>query len=188
MEFNSLAYALFLAAVVAIYYTPLLTRASWRQNALLLAGSYIFYGAWDWRFLSLILLTTLSTYGVALLIERSHRRFWLVANIVLNVGILATFKYFNFFTENLAWLMRWFGWEMDWFTIDVLLPVGISFYTFQAIGYSIDVWRGTVRSTRNLLLFATFIAFFPQLIAGPIVRYSVVEQESDNRSVNATDL
>lgn len=170
MEFNSLAYALFLAAVVAIYYTPLLTRASWRQNALLLAGSYIFYGAWDWRFLSLILLTTLSTYGVALLIERSHRRFWLVANIVLNVGILATFKYFNFFTENLAWLMRWFGWEMDWFTIDVLLPVGISFYTFQAIGYSIDVWRGTVRPTRNLLLFATFIAFFPQLIAGPIER------------------
>lgn len=170
MEFNSLAYALFLAAVVAIYYTPLLTRASWRQNALLLAGSYIFYGAWDWRFLSLILLTTLSTYGVALLIERSHRRFWLVANIVLNVGILATFKYFNFFTENLSWLMRWFGWEMDWFTIDVLLPVGISFYTFQAIGYSIDVWRGTVRPTRNLLLFATFIAFFPQLIAGPIER------------------
>lgn len=174
MEFNSLAYALFLAAVVAIYYSPLCARASWRQNALLLAGSYVFYGAWDWRFLSLILLTTLSTYAAALLIEHRRQRVWLVANIVLNVGILATFKYFNFFTENLAWLMKWFGWEMDWFTIDVLLPVGISFYTFQAIGYSIDVWRGTIRPTRNLLLFATFIAFFPQLIAGPIERTTVL--------------
>ncbi len=170
MEFTSIIYALFLIAVVAFYYSPWAIRASWRQNILLLAVSYIFYGAWDWRYLSLILITTLTTYGTAIAIERTRRRLWLVANIVVNIGILVTFKYFNFFSENLAWLMKWVGWEMDWFTLDVLLPVGISFYTFQAIGYSIDVWRGDIKPTHNLLLFATFIAFFPQLIAGPIER------------------
>lgn len=172
MEFNSLAYALFFAVVTAIYYSAPMSGAR-RQNLLVLACSYLFYGAWDWRFLSLIILTTLSTYLAGRMIAKSRApRMWMVGNIVLNLGILAVFKYFNFFSENVARLMLWFGWEMDWFTLDVLLPVGISFYTFQAIGYTVDVWRGKVQPSRNLILFATFIAYFPQLVAGPIERAS----------------
>jgi len=169
MEFNSLAYALFFALVIALYYAPFM-RTTVRQNALVLCASYCFYGAWDWRFLGLIILTTLSSYLTGLAICGHRRRWALVANIVLNIGILGLFKYFNFFGENIAFLLRWAGWEVDWVFLKILLPVGISFYTFQAIGYTVDVWRGDVRPTRNLLLFGTFIAYFPQLVAGPIER------------------
>ena len=138
------------------------------QNVWLLSASYIFYGWWDWRFLLLIILTSLSTYGTALLFEHYRRKWLIQGNIILNISILILFKYFNFFSENITRLFSLFGIGLDWFTIDVLLPVGISFYTFQAIGYSIDVMRGNVHPTRNLIGFFTFIAFFPQLVAGPI--------------------
>ena len=146
---------------------------------LVLAVSYLFYGVWDWRFLSLIILTTLTTYGTGLLIERRRSAVWPIANVALNLAVLAMFKYFDFFSENVRGLMRMFGWEMDWFTFDVLLPVGISFYTFQAIGYTMDVWRGEIRATRNPILFATFIAYFPQLVAGPIERASTLMPQLD---------
>lgn len=169
MEFNSFAYAAFFAIVIALYYAPFM-RTAVRQNALVLAASYAFYGAWDWRFLGLIMLTTVSTYLSALAIADRRNKGWLVANIVLNLGILGLFKYFNFFSDNIAWLLKWMGWEVDWVFIEILLPVGISFYTFQAIGYTIDVWRKEIQPERNLLFFATFIAYFPQLVAGPIER------------------
>ena len=140
------------------------------QNCLLLIGSYIFYGWWDWRFLGLLILATLTTWGTALLSLKSHARVWIVANIVFNIAILVVFKYLGFFGDGLMRLFSLFGWNIDSFTIDILLPIGISFYTFQAIGYSIDVYRGEIAPTRSLLVFATYLSFFPQLLAGPIER------------------
>lgn len=169
MEFNSIVFLIFFIGVFFVYYLPAMRRAG-RQNALLLIASYVFYGAWDWRFLFLIFLTTLSSFLTGIVLSERKSRLVLGLNIALNVGILVVFKYFNFFSENLRALLGLFGWSFDWVFIDVLLPVGISFYTFQAIGYSIDVYRGEISraDTRNPLLFFTFISYFPQLVAGPI--------------------
>lgn len=171
MQFTDIYFPLFLSVVFALYWFAL-RRTLAGQNALLLTASYIFYGWWDWRFLILIIITTLSTFGSAFALHGSYRRMALTGNIVLNIGILVVFKYLNFFGENLARLFRITGIELDWFTIDVLLPVGISFYTFQAISYSVDVYRRQIEPTRNLLSFATYVAYFPQLVAGPIEKAS----------------
>lgn len=173
MNFNSIEYAIFLPVVFIIYWYALGERLR-LQNLLLLSVSYLFYGWWDWRFLLLIIATTLSTYATAIAASRCPTRraarLWTATNIVLNLGILATFKYFNFFGENLIRLFNVFGFALDWVTVDILLPVGISFYTFQAISYSVDVYRRQLTPTRDIIGFATFVAFFPQLVAGPIER------------------
>ncbi len=171
MEFNSLGYVLFYALVFVLYFAPFMCKPG-RQNLLVLVASYYFYASWDWRFLGLIVLTTLSSYVTGIAIERWRKKIFLVGNIVLNMGILCVFKYFDFFGENLTWFLRMFGWEVDWVFLNLLLPVGISFYTFQAIGYTVDVWRKEVAPVHNPLLFATFIAYFPQLVAGPIEKAS----------------
>lgn len=172
MQFDTYIYALFLPVVFLIYWW-LRKRLTW-QNAFLLAASYVFYGWWDWRFLGLILITTLTTFFTALPIggnsRRAVRRGFVAANVVVNLGILATFKYFNFFADALRDLLGALGLHADWPTLNILLPVGISFYTFQAISYTIDVYRGKTKATRQLLPFMTYIAFFPQLVAGPIER------------------
>ncbi|MBR6249121.1 MAG: MBOAT family protein [Muribaculaceae bacterium] len=172
MQFDTYIYALFLPVVFLIYWW-LRKRLTW-QNAFLLAASYVFYGWWDWRFLGLILITTLTTFFTALPIggnsRRAVRRGFVAANVVVNLGILATFKYFNFFADALRYLLGALGLHADWPTLNILLPVGISFYTFQAISYTIDVYRGKTKATRQLLPFMTYIAFFPQLVAGPIER------------------
>ena len=173
MTFNSIEFAIFLPIVFIIYWYCLRNRLR-AQNAFLLAASYLFYGWWDWRLLGLIIFTTATTFITAIATEnatnRRHARLWTGVNIAINIGILCAFKYFNFFGENFARLFRLFGYEMDWVTLDILLPVGISFYTFQAIGYSIDVYRRSITATRDAIGFATFIVFFPQLVAGPIER------------------
>lgn len=167
MQFTDIAFAVFMAIFFCVYWLAL--RKKHRlQNIWLLVASYTFYGWWDWRFLILIVITSSSSFYTALLFDRYRKKWPVIFNIILNLGILAAFKYFNFFTENIARLFSLFGINLDWVTIDILLPVGISFYTFQAIGYSIDVMRGTVRPTHDLISFFTFIAFFPQLVAGPI--------------------
>lgn len=144
------------------------------QNLFVVFASYIFYGMWDWRFLALIFLTSVTSFYSGRCIQRQrsdYRKRWIVAaNLVLNLGILIYFKYFNFFSENLKILLEQFGFQLDWFTLEVLLPVGISFYTFQAISYSIDVYRGGVEPTNDLVSFLAFVSFFPQLVAGPIER------------------
>ena len=140
------------------------------QNCLLLLASYIFYGWWDWRFLSLIAVTTVSTYVTARLCVVSRPKLWTVLNIMVNVGILVAFKYFDFFSDTFVSLLSMCGWHVDGLTLNVLLPIGISFYTLQAVSYSIDVYRRTVQPCDNLITFASFIAFFPQLVAGPIER------------------
>ena len=171
MQFDSYTYALFLPLVFAGYWI-LRNRLLW-QNLFLLAASYIFYGWWDWRFLGLILITSTSTFlsGLKIKNDKSSRsKAWLVLNLILNLGILATFKYLNFFKDSFADILRLFGANPDWPTVNILLPVGISFYTLQAISYSLDVYNGKTQPTRNAIAFFVYIAFFPQLVAGPIER------------------
>lgn len=175
MLFNSFEFLVFLPIVFLLYWFVFRTRD--RQNALIVAASYLFYGWWDWRFLLLIALTTVCSFGSGLLIDRmrggeSHKAQLAVcvANIVLNLAILGIFKYYNFFVENLQSLFGVFGLRLDWATIHVVLPVGISFYTFQALGYTIDVYRNDIKATRDFVAFTAFISFFPQLVAGPIER------------------
>lgn len=170
MQFTEILFALFMPAVFVLYWP--LRKFVKAQNALLLAASYFFYGWWDWRFLGLIMLTTLTTYTTGLFATGRYGRQLTVLNIVFNIGILVVFKYLNFFSENLLRLFGLLGWNLDWFTIDVLLPVGISFYTFQAIGYSVDVYKRRTPACTDPVTFATFIAYFPQLVAGPIERAS----------------
>ncbi len=171
MQFDSYIYAVFLPLVFAGYWL-LRNKLLW-QNMFLLAASYIFYGWWDWRFLGLIIITSTSTFlsGLVIKNDRSRRsKIWLSLNIILNLGILAAFKYFNFFKDSFADILRLFGANPDFPTINILLPVGISFYTLQAISYSFDVYNGKAKPTRNVIAFFIYISFFPQLVAGPIER------------------
>lgn len=173
MLFNSLEFIIFLPVVFLLYW--FVFKKKNLQNIFIIVVSYIFYGWWDWRFLLLIAATSLASYLSGLFIERSAGKRKLqmgisAANIVSNLLILGAFKYFGFFAENLASLFRTFGYEMNDFSLKILLPVGISFYTFQALSYSIDVYRGKLKATRDAPAFFAFIGFFPQLVAGPIER------------------
>ena len=175
MLFNSFTFMIFLPVVFLLYWF-VFRRLRW-QNLLILVASYVFYGWWDWRFLFLIIITSLSSFASGLFIERfegrrSLQRAVSAANIVLNLGILAVFKYFNFFIDSLSSLLGAFGITADWPTMHIILPVGISFYTFQALSYSIDVYAHRIKPTRDVIAFFSFISFFPQLVAGPIERAS----------------
>lgn len=173
MLFNSLEFLVFLPIVFLLYWYAFKSLKS--QNLFVVIASYAFYGWWDWRFLILIALTTFCSFGSGLLLEKFEnnrvKQKWISGfNIILNLSILGYFKYCNFFGENFATLFRNFGFEVDWVTLDILLPVGISFYTFQALSYTIDVYRKKICATHNLIAFFAFISFFPQLVAGPIER------------------
>ena len=140
MSFNSIEFAIFLPIVFLIYWYAF-KKYTQLQNVFLLGVSYLFYGWWDWRFLSLIILTTATTYFTAIATQKYNKKLWTYINIFINIGILIYFKYFNFFSHNFKEILSFFGMTADWVTLDILLPVGISFYTFQAIGYSIDVYK-----------------------------------------------
>lgn len=173
MQFNSFVFLLFLPVVFLLYW-QLKHSLRW-QNVLVVVSSYVFYGWWDARFLLLIAMTSLLSYGSGVLMERlgSDRRRQkavCVGNVAVNLAILAVFKYYNFFAENLALLLQTVGIHVDWVTLQVVLPVGISFYTFQALSYTVDVYRGEVRATHDVVAFLVYISFFPQLVAGPIER------------------
>lgn len=172
MLFNSIEYILFLPLFFIGYW--FVFKNLKLQNFFVVISSYVFYGWWDWRFLILIAFTTLCSYISGLMIEKYENRLfqrWIsIANITLNLLVLCIFKYFNFFSHNLDLLFRSFGLELDWITLDILLPVGISFYTFQALSYTIDVYQHKMRPTHDIVAFFAFISFFPQLVAGPIER------------------
>lgn len=173
MLFNSFTFMIFLPVVFLLYWF-VFKQLRW-QNLLILVASYVFYGWWDWRFLILIVITSLSSFASGLLIKhydgnRRAQRAVSAANIVLNLGILATFKYFNFFAGSLQAVLSAVGVMVDWPTLNIILPVGISFYTFQALSYSIDVYARRIEPTRDIVAFFSFISFFPQLVAGPIER------------------
>jgi len=170
MIFTSVQFAIFFAIVYSLYrFLP--HRA---QNWLLLLASYVFYAAWDWRFLSLLIGSTLIDFSLARYISGieapGRRRLAVAGSLAFNLGMLGFFKYFNFFSESLARLFAMVGWRVDPVTLHVILPIGISFYTFMTISYVIDVYRREIPPTRNLLDFAVFVAFFPHLVAGPILR------------------
>lgn len=173
MLFNSFEFLIFLPIVFLLYWFVFRSRR-W-QNLLVVVASYVFYGWWDWRFLFLIALTSFFSFVSGLLIERYEGwRHWQqavsAANIVLNLGILGVFKYYNFFVENLDALFGTMGYHLDWVTMEIILPVGISFYTFQALSYSIDVYQRKLPATHDPVEFFAYISFFPQLVAGPIER------------------
>jgi len=179
MLFNSIEFVIFLPIVFAIYW--LLRNYLKPQNLFVVLASYVFYGWWDWRFLLLIAFTSLCSYASGLLIQKSQisndqspiAKLWLWLNIVLNLGILAVFKYYDFFVTE--FITTFFAESVqpsliNSFTLKIILPVGISFYTFQALSYSIDVYRGNIKPTKDIIAFFAFISFFPQLVAGPIER------------------
>lgn len=174
MLFNSLEFLFFLPIVFLLYWFVLKTR-KW-QNLLVVVASYVFYGWWDWRFLLLIAFTSLCSYVCGLLIEKykgganNTSKVFSALNIIVNLLILGVFKYYNFFAESFSALFHLLGCEMGWVTLNIILPVGISFYTFQALSYSIDVYRGNIKASRDIVEFFAYISFFPQLVAGPIER------------------
>ncbi|MDP7194926.1 MAG: MBOAT family O-acyltransferase, partial [SAR202 cluster bacterium] len=176
MLFNSLEYILFLPTVFILYWF-VFKKDFKLQNLLILISSYVFYGWWDWRFLSLIFLSTVVDYFVGLNIHNSQdnkvKKTYLWISILFNLGLLGFFKYFNFFIESWIDLLGSFGYEQKsvW-TLNVILPVGISFYTFQTMSYSLDIYFKKLKPTRDFISFASFVSFFPQLVAGPIVRAS----------------
>jgi alginate O-acetyltransferase complex protein AlgI len=168
--FNTIDFAWFFAIVFLLA----LGLSHRRQNLLLLVASYVFYGAWDWRFTGLLALSTVVDFWIAraLAVETDarRRRALVSASVAVNLGILGFFKYAGFFAEGLRDLFGLVGVDLPPFVLEVVLPVGISFYTFQTLGYTLDVYRGRVEPARRLLDFALYVAFFPQLVAGPIER------------------
>ncbi|MEZ4665047.1 MAG: MBOAT family O-acyltransferase, partial [Caldilineaceae bacterium] len=185
MLFNTPEYFLFLGVVLLLYYAT--TQRV--QNYMLLAASYLFYSFWDWRYLSLILLSTLVDFSVAQAIGRTEqpgrRKLWLGLSLGVNLGILGFFKYCNFFIHNAAAALAWLGMEPHLPVLNILLPVGISFYTFQTMSYTIEVYRGKMAPVRNLVDFALYICYFPQLVAGPIERpQNLVPALQTKRTVN----
>ena len=164
----------FLFFFVLVFTVRWMLRDLRRQKLWLLLCSYVFYAAWDWRFLSLIWLSTAVDYVVGIRlgdeINPVARKRWITLSVVTNLSILGVFKYFNFFAGSLTSLLGYFGLPVSYNVIEIILPVGISFYTFQTMSYSLDVYRGRLEPTRDLLDLALFVGFFPQLVAGPIVR------------------
>ncbi|MBK1790825.1 MBOAT family O-acyltransferase [Persicirhabdus sediminis] len=183
MLFNSYLFWIFFVLLWAVY--RVLPHRG--QNLLLLAASYYFYSCWDWRFLPLIMTTTLVNYFTAIGIENSDkatRHRWLLGfSAAVSLGLLAFFKYWGFFTESAYELMTLLGIPVQMSTLNIILPVGISFYTFQTMSYTIDVYRGQIKASRSLVNFALYVAYFPQLVAGPIERsVSLMPQIENPRS------
>ncbi|MDO5510157.1 MAG: MBOAT family protein [Weeksellaceae bacterium] len=184
MLFNSIDFAIFLPIVFLLYW--FVTKNNLRaQNLLILVASYIFYGWWDWRFLGLIFLSTIVDYSIGLLLHKTAdlrmRKVFLWASILINLGILGFFKYYNFFIENLVDVFRFFGQPIGMSSLNIILPVGISFYTFQTMSYTIDIYRKKLEPTKDFIGFAAFVSFFPQLVAGPIERASHLLPQLLNR-------
>ncbi|MBN1987260.1 MAG: MBOAT family protein, partial [Prolixibacteraceae bacterium] len=173
MLFNSIDFAIFLPVVFFLYWF-VTSKNLPVQNAFLILVSYVFYGWWDWRFLSLIVFSSGVDYLVGIYLAKSkiqrNRKILLLISIVVNLGFLGFFKYFNFFTESFARAFTLFGKTIEPTTLNIILPVGISFYTFQTLSYSIDIYKRKIEPTNDVVSFFAFVSFFPQLVAGPIER------------------
>lgn len=173
MLFNSIDFAIFLPIVFILYWFVVGENLK-LQNFLIVAASYLFYGWWDWRFLALILFSTLVDYLVGIGLSNSEnpvkRKILLWVSISINLGFLGFFKYYNFFLDNFTTAFSFFGKEINANSLNIILPVGISFYTFQTLSYSIDVYKKKLEPTKDFIAFSAFVSFFPQLVAGPIER------------------
>ncbi|WP_158849961.1 MBOAT family O-acyltransferase [Algibacter sp. L1A34] len=173
MLFNSFEYLIFLPIVFLLYWFVFNHKLKW-QNFLLLIVSYYFYGLWDWRFLSLIIFSSFIDYFCGLAIyqanEKKVQKRWLSVSMFFNLGFLGVFKYYNFFAQEFSEACSGLGFQIDNLTLNIILPVGISFYTFQTMSYTIDVYRKQLKPTNDIISFFAFVSFFPQLVAGPIER------------------
>lgn len=173
MLFNSISFAIFFPIVFILYW--FVFRKNYKQqNFLLLLASFYFYACWDWRFMFLLLFSIVLDYFSGIMIEKSEtkrkRVFWLWLSIGINLGFLGFFKYYNFFAESFAEMFRNFGYEINPWTLKIILPVGISFYTFHGLSYVLDIYNRKIRAERNFVDYAVFVSFFPLLVAGPIER------------------
>jgi len=190
MIFNSVDFILFFPVVYLLY----IGFSHKKQNILLLIASYFFYGYWDYRFLSLLVLSTVIDYYASLGIEANRdnptkKKYFLYISILSNLGILGFFKYFNFFVKSAVSAFGAFGISMHEPTLNIILPLGISFYTFQTMSYTIDVYRGDLKPARNFLDFALFVTYFPQLVAGPIERATnLLPQITNERKITFENL
>ncbi|MDT0295350.1 MBOAT family O-acyltransferase [Mesonia ostreae] len=173
MLFNSIDFAVFLPIIFILYW--FVTSKNLKlQNLLIVFSSYIFYGWWDWRFLSLIIFSTVIDYFIGINLSKQEnqnkRKMLLWTSILVNLGFLGFFKYYNFFLDNFITAFSFFGTEINVNSLNIILPVGISFYTFQTLSYTIDVYKRKIKPTKNFIAFSAFVSFFPQLVAGPIER------------------
>ncbi len=194
MLFNSIDFAIFLPIVFILYWF-IVNKSLNLQNSFVVFASYVFYGWWDWRFLSLILLSTIVDYFVGHRLSQeknqTKRKLFLLTSILVNLGLLGFFKYYNFFLNNFITAFSFLGAEIKADSLNIILPVGISFYTFQTLSYTIDVYKKKIEPTKNFIAFAAFVSFFPQLVAGPIERAAnLLPQFHHNRTFDyskATD-
>lgn len=192
MLFNSFSYGLFLPLTLLLYWAVGFHRIK-AQNTILLVASYFFYGLWDWRFLLLILASSLIDYSAAQAIKdathKSRQKVFLYVSICCNLGILFLFKYYNFFISEFAQLFNMQQGEFAFSSLNLILPVGLSFYTFQTMSYTIDVYKKRITPTRNILNFLCYVAFFPQLVAGPIEKASdLLTQFSKKRAFDVSEI
>lgn len=170
MLFNSLSFAIFYPIVFILYW--LLNKKLKVQNVLLLIASYYFYACWDWRFLFLLMFSTLLDFftGIKMETDLKRKKFWFWSSIIINLGFLGIFKYYNFFIDSFAEGMSSLGIKVHYSTLNVILPVGISFYTFHGLSYVIDIYKSRIKAERNFIDYGLFVSFFPLLVAGPIER------------------
>ncbi len=173
MLFNTIEFALFLPIVFILYWF-LMNRSYKLQNVLLLVASYYFYACWDWRFLFLLIFSTLLDYYTGIKMSEAknivNKKFWFWLSISVNLGFLGVFKYYNFFADSFANIIANFGFHVNPWTLKVILPVGISFYTFHGLSYIIDIYKGRIQAEKNFIDYSVFVSFFPLLVAGPIER------------------
>lgn len=192
MLFNSISFAIFLPIVFALYW---FTKAKKKQNILLMLASYYFYACWDWRFLFLLAFSTFLDYYTGLKIEnsenKSSKKFWFWLSISVNLGFLGFFKYYNFFADSFADLVSGFGWHASPWVLQIVLPVGISFYTFHGLSYVIDIYKERIKAEKSWIDYTLFVSFFPLLVAGPIERAThllpQIKKERSFRYDNAVD-
>jgi len=184
MLFNSLSFLLFLPIVFTLYWW-VNKKGLQLQNFLLLVASYFFYACWDWRFLFLLLFSTALDYFTGIQMAEAknegNKKFWFWLSIIVNLGFLGFFKYYNFFADSFAELISGLGFQANFWTLQVILPVGISFYTFHGLSYVIDIYKGRIEPERNVITYSLFVAYFPLLVAGPIERATHLLPQIKNR-------
>lgn len=173
MLFNSVSFAIFLPIVFILYWF-VANKHLRHQNILLLISSYYFYACWDWRFLFLLVFSTVLDYYTGIKMSdapnQANKKFWFWLSIVINLGFLGIFKYYNFFAASFAESLSYLGLQVNPWTLEVILPVGISFYTFHGLSYVIDIYKGRIKAEKNFINYSLFVSFFPLLVAGPIER------------------
>lgn len=191
MQFNSLDFTLFAVIVFSVYWILYGLKIKRVQNIFLLIASYTFYAGWDYRYLSLIALSSVVDYicGIKISQTKSNKKAYLITSIVMNLGCLFTFKYFNFFASELVSLLQFFSINLEYKLAQLVLPVGISFYTFQSMSYTVDVYKNKINAEKNIIDFLLYVSFFPQLVAGPIERAShLLPQIKNLRKITSQDI